>query len=153
MRRRVARAVGGAALAAGVVALAAGCASGSGVGPAPARGTTVVVEGTGSYVNAGPHEFAAFLARPGVTLVNVHVPYEGEIEGTHAHVPFDQIESHLDRLPADRSAPLALYCMSGRMSTIAARQLVRLGYTGIVHLDGGMRAWNRAGLPLRDWRR
>jgi rhodanese-related sulfurtransferase len=83
----------------------------------------------------------------------VHVPYEGEIEGTGAHVPYDAIESQLARLPADRRAPIALYCMSGRMSTIAAEKLVRLGYTAIVHLDGGMLAWDRAGYPLLHFRR
>jgi phage shock protein E len=123
-------------------------------GQAPQPGSrTVVIEGAGRYANVGPQEFAPLVSRPGVVLVNVHVPYEGEIEGTDVHVPFDAIETHLARLPADRAAPLALYCMSGRMSTIAAETLVRLGYTDIVHLDGGMLAWDRAGYPLVGWRR
>ena len=37
-----------------------------------------------------------------------------------------------------------LYCISGRTSTIAARTLVRLGYTAVWNLEGGMRAWGGA---------
>jgi len=44
---------------------------------------------------------------------------------------------------------VVLYCRSGRMSAIAARRLVRLGYRDVWELAGGMDAWQRQGLPLR----
>jgi len=34
------------------------------------------------------------------------------------------------------------------MSTIAAQQLVKLGYTHIFNLEGGMIAWEQAGYTL-----
>ena len=81
------------------------------------------------------------------TLVNVHIPYEGEIQNTDLFLPYDQIEESLDKLP-DKDSPIVLYCRSGRMSTIAAEALVALGYTRVFELKGGMVAWEQAGLPL-----
>jgi rhodanese-related sulfurtransferase len=81
-------------------------------------------------------------------VVNVHIPYEGEIEGTDAFVPFDQVEQHAADLPADKTAPLYIYCRSGRMSGEATPVLQRLGYTNIIDLKGGMSAWRDAGLKI-----
>lgn len=93
----------------------------------------------------GPDEFAAVIAEPGRVAINVHVPYEGDIPGTDLSVPFDQIGRQADRLPADRSTPLAIYCRSGSMSETAGAELTGLGYTDVVELKGGMRAWQQSG--------
>jgi len=97
-----------------------------------------------------PEEFEAVIADGSVPLVNVHIPYEGEIEGTDLFVPFDDIESYADELPTDKGATLALYCRSGNMSADAAVELASMGYTDIVELDGGMVAWEAAGRELVD---
>ena len=81
-------------------------------------------------------------------LINVHIPYEGEIEGTDQHIPFDQITQRLGDLPSDKKAKVVIYCRSGNMSTQAATALVQAGYTNIWELGGGMIAWRDAGLPL-----
>jgi rhodanese-related sulfurtransferase len=115
--------------------------------PAGIRGGTVIVPG-GSYTNVEPSTLTEMLVRKNFFLLNVHVPYEGEIEGTDANVPYDQVEQRMSQLPSDRSAPLVVYCRSGRMSTVAAEALVRLGYTAVWHLEGGFIGWERAGFPL-----
>lgn len=113
--------------------------------PAPQR---AAVEGGGAYTDVQPRGLAPMLQRKDFPLVNVHVPYEGEIEGTDLFIAFDRIEAHLAKLPADKRARVVLYCRSGAMSATAARTLVRLGYTDVWNLDGGMIAWQQAGYPL-----
>ncbi len=88
------------------------------------------------------------LTKKNFFLVNVHVPYEGDIEQTDADLPYDQVEQQLGSFPSDRNAPIVVYCRSGRMSATAVETLVRLGYTNVWHLEGGFLAWERAGFPL-----
>ena len=96
----------------------------------------------------GPSEFATAVAEPTRLTINVHVPYEGDIPGTDLSIPFDQIAQQTARLPAERSTPLAIYCRSGPMSATAAAELSALGYTDVVELRGGMRAWQASGRSL-----
>ncbi len=81
-------------------------------------------------------------------FVNTHIPYEGEIEGTDAFIAYDETAQQLDSYPADKNAKIVLYCRSGRMSAIAAQELVKAGYTNVWNLDGGMVAWEQAGYKL-----
>ena len=56
-------------------------------------------------------------------------------------------------LPKDKKAELVIYCRSGRMSTIAAQALVKLGYSNVRELRGGFNAWVAAGLKLEQKKR
>jgi rhodanese-related sulfurtransferase len=106
--------------------------------------------GGGSYTDVNAAGLAAMLENKDFPLVNVHIPYEGELEDTDLFIPYDEIEQHLDQLPADKNARIVLYCRSGRMSTEAAQVLAGLGYTDVWNLDGGMVEWQQAGYPLLD---
>ena len=83
-----------------------------------------------------------------VLVVNVHVPDEGSIAGTDAAIPYDEVRTWIAELPEDLSAPLAVYCKSGRMSAEAVATLQSLGYTDVVELRGGMDAWVADGREL-----
>ncbi len=108
---------------------------------------TQALSGDG-YTDISPRELETMLAEKDFFFVNVHIPYEGEIAQTDAFVPFDQVEAQLVAFPADKNAKIVVYCRSGSMSAIAARELVRLGYTNVWNLDGGMIAWKAAGNEL-----
>jgi len=101
------------------------------------------------YTNVDVDELATMLENKDFVLVNVHVPYEGEIPQTDLFIPFDEIADHTDELPS-KDEPIVLYCRSGSMSTTAAETLVSLGYTEVFEVDGGMRAWQAAGYELLE---
>lgn len=96
-------------------------------------------------------EFADILANQpdAYTVVNVHIPYEGEIEGTELKVAYNDINALTAALP-DKDAPIILYCRSGNMSAQATRALVELGYSQIYDVPGGMIAWQSSGRPIVD---
>ena len=117
--------------------------------PAQVTGETVNVAG-GSYRNVTPDELNAMLKNKDFVFVNVHIPFEGNIANSDLSLPYDQIAEpqYLSQLPADKNARIVLYCRSGRMSQIAAEELVKLGYTNLWNLAGGMVDWEGAGYEL-----
>ncbi len=119
-------------------------------GGGPESEVRVPVDGGGSYVDIPADRLAVMLAAKDFVLVNVHVPYEGELAGTDAFIPFDRIAEETASLPADKTAKIVLYCRSGSMSAIAARTLVGLDYTSVYNLDGGLNAWRARGFEVLD---
>lgn len=109
---------------------------------------TVEMEGHPMVRLVEPEAFAGLIQRPEVVLVNVHEPYQGEIEGTELFVDFRRPDPAA--LPPDRSTPLAVYCMTGEMSATAVVELKALGFTDISELRGGMREWMATGRPVID---
>jgi rhodanese-related sulfurtransferase len=138
-----------------LVILLSACSSGSsattgqgdGGAAADAAGIPVEVEG-GKFTRIDPAQLSELLKNKDFFFVNTHIPYEGEIEGTDALIPYNETAQRLDEYPADKNAKIVLYCRSGRMSTITAEELVKAGYTNVWELDRGMAAWERAGYDL-----
>ncbi|MCW3088160.1 MAG: rhodanese-like protein [Sediminibacterium sp.] len=81
-------------------------------------------------------------------LLDVREPFEHEafhIGGIL--IPLGQIVSQLDAIPKDR--PVIVYCKRGIRSQIAIQRLEKFGFTNLINLQGGMEAWQSAGLnPL-----
>lgn len=124
-------------------------AGGRGCATDDQRKTTPIAAQTGAgFTTLTSAQLAAMLRQKDFYFVNVHVPYEGEIGNTDAFIPFNRIAENLDKLPRNKNAKIVLYCRSGRMSEIAARELARRGYSRVSHLAGGMIAWERSGYKL-----
>lgn len=115
--------------------------------PKPVTEETISVAG-GSYKNISAPELQTMLKNKDFVFINVHIPFAGNIAGTDLSIPYDQIEQNLSQLPGERNAKIVLYCRSGRMSAIAAETLVKLGYTNLWNLNGGMEAWEQAGYSI-----
>ena len=115
----------------------------------PVTGETVTVAG-GLYKNVSPNELNTMLKNKDFVFVNVHIPFAGDIANTDLSIPYDQISAseNLSQFPADKNTKIVLYCRSGRMSAIAAEELVSLGYTNIWELKGGMVDWEQAGYNI-----
>ena len=115
----------------------------------PVTGESVTVAG-GLYKNVSPNELNTMLKNKDFVFVNVHIPFAGDIANTDLSIPYDQISAseNLSQFPADKNTKIVLYCRSGRMSAIAAEELVSLGYTNIWELKGGMVDWEQAGYNI-----
>ena len=133
-----------------ISALLAACSPGDESGSDRAEGTIgkpVEVAG-GAYTDISVEELQAMFENKDFLFVNVHIPFEGDIHDTDLSIAYDEINQHMDQLPEDKSSKIVLYCRSGRMSSIAAEELVKAGYTDVYNLAGGFNAWEAAGLPI-----
>ena len=117
-------------------------------GLASCGGNDSTDEGAGGagWDRVTPQALEERMASEDVYLVNVHIPYEGEIPGTDAFISYAEVVDRLGELPADGS--LVIYCRSGNMSTEAAQEMVDAGFTEFVELEGGYQAWQADGLPF-----
>jgi len=109
----------------------------------------VTTTSTGTYQILTIDEFANIVAEESdeYTIVNVHIPYEGEVAETDMSIAYNNIAVLSSALP-DKNAPIILYCRSGRMSEEASRALIELGYTNLYDIPGGMNAWQNSGREL-----
>ena len=57
------------------------------------------------------------------------------------------IERDIEKTVPDKSAEIILYCGGGFRSALAADNLLKMGYTNVVSMDGGWRGWTEAGNP------
>ncbi|NOX89372.1 MAG: rhodanese-like domain-containing protein [Calditrichaeota bacterium] len=115
-----------------------------------AKEKTNVTKEKKSYNKITADELKSMFEKKDFLLVNVHIPYAGEIPQTDLFIPFDQLKEHLDQLPKDKNAKIVLYCRSGHMSAIAAKELTEMGFTNVYDLLGGMKAWAAAGNKILD---
>jgi len=71
----------------------------------------------------------------------------GHIPGAR-HLPRGQLELRVDKELPDPTQRILVCCEFGQISTLAAATLRELGYTKAAALDGGVKAWREAGLPV-----
>jgi len=88
--------------------------------------------------------------REALTLVDVRSPAEtagpdGRLPGILL-IPLPELAKRAEEIPTDR--PAVLLCHSGSRSALATQELIQAGRQRVANLRGGLRAWQREGLPL-----
>lgn len=85
-------------------------------------------------------------------LVDVREDHEwarGYIPGA-IHIGRGILERDIERRIPDPDQEIILYCGGGYRSALAADNLQKMGYRNVVSMDGGIRAWQEAGYPIRS---
>ena len=100
------------------------------------------------YQNISIDRFVKMMEHKDFVLINVHIPYAGEIPDTDLLIPFNDIKRHKNELPDDKNTKIVVYCMSGPMGYVAAQKLVNMGYRQVIHFQGGMVSWKNSGKKL-----
>ena len=113
----------------------------------PQVGKEVSVDG-GRYRVVSVQELQTMLESKDFVMVNVHIPWQGDIPQTDLRLAYDQIRENLDQLPPEKDAKILVYCLTSGMAKKAIATLLAEGYTNLWMLDGGTTAWEEAGLSL-----
>ncbi|MBK1701035.1 rhodanese-like domain-containing protein [Thiococcus pfennigii] len=83
-------------------------------------------------------------------LLDVRTPAEwrqDRIDGA-VNVPVTELKGRLPSLGLDPRRPIVAICRSAHRSIGAVRLLELNGFTAVRQLEGGMLAWQQAGLPV-----
>ncbi len=91
-------------------------------------------------------------SRAAPVVIDVRTPEEyatGHIPGA-LNVPFDQVAQRIAEIDAPEG--VALYCMVGPRARKGEAALLAIGYDKVLHLEGGLAAWQAAGLPIEATR-
>lgn len=64
------------------------------------------------------------------------------------HLGRGVIERDIERKIPDFDDEIVLYCGGGYRSALAADNLMKMGYTHVISMDGGFHGWKEAGFPV-----
>jgi rhodanese-related sulfurtransferase len=83
-------------------------------------------------------------------LIDVSEPaeYAAGHAGGARNVPLAKLETPPNDLPKNKALPLVVLCATGARSAKAVAILKKLGYDKVHALNGGLRAWRDANLPV-----
>jgi rhodanese-related sulfurtransferase len=101
--------------------------------------------------------FAALSANQAVRLINqgalvIDLRSKDLYDAGHIvdarNLPVAELETQAESLKKWRDKNVITYCDSGTNGASAARSLVKLGFTKVFNLQGGLNAWVKDNMPL-----
>lgn len=64
------------------------------------------------------------------------------------HLGRGVLERDIETVIPNKQADIVLYCGGGYRSALAAQSLRRMGYSHVMSMMGGIKAWQAAGYPM-----
>ncbi|MBI4807574.1 MAG: rhodanese-like domain-containing protein [Nitrosomonadales bacterium] len=92
----------------------------------------------------------SMVSSQGALLLDVREPAEyAAIHAPNAKlIPLGEVALRLKELAAYKDKPVAVICRSGRRSAKAVALLQEAGFTQVSNVQGGIQAWEQAGLEV-----
>jgi rhodanese-related sulfurtransferase len=106
------------------------------------------------YKGLQPAGLTALVNRDNALVVDLRPSADfekGHVPGAK-NVQMSQFDPENKQLAAARALPVVLVCKAGQTSGAAAKRLRKAGFEHVYVLDGGIGAWQQAGLPLTKGR-
>ncbi|PJK06982.1 hypothetical protein CO614_07075 [Lysobacteraceae bacterium NML120232] len=97
-----------------------------------------------------PAELTALMNRDNALVVDIRALndfQQGHIAGSK-NVLMSQFDPENKQLASAKALPVVVVCKTGMSAVGAAKRLVKAGFEKVHVLDGGIAAWEQAGLPL-----
>jgi rhodanese-related sulfurtransferase len=95
-------------------------------------------------------EAKAFLDKGGYVFLDCRTKKEfkmGHVPGA-INIPRGLLEFKIAKKVPDKNAKIVMYCKSGGRGCLSTCTLCRMGYKNVVNMDGGWKAWEKAGYPI-----
>lgn len=73
---------------------------------------------------------------------------DGHIDGSIL-LPVDTVRRKIVSVIPDKTQKIFVHCRSGMRSTKATKEMLKLGYTNVHNLQGGIIAWEQLGFPVK----
>ncbi len=113
---------------------------------------SLLVEGKGSV---GPLQATDLINHRDAVVIDVRPAADyarGHILNA-INLPMNGFANQLATLNKYKGRPIIVNCRSGAQSAVACAQLRRAGFAEVYNLQGGILAWEAAGLPLSHKKR
>lgn len=101
----------------------------------------ISMEEVKNRVAAGANDLIVLDVREKEQFDAGHIPHA-------KHLSRGQLELRVNEAFPDPTVRIVTYCEVGKISTLAAATLRRMGFTRVLALDGGMKAWREQGFPV-----
>jgi rhodanese-related sulfurtransferase len=79
--------------------------------------------------------------RPAAEFAKGHLPSARNVE-------FSELQAKIGQIAKNKSNPVVLVCQTGQQSQRASRSVSEAGYAEVHVLEGGVDAWQKAGMPV-----